>query len=267
MSIMRMFVLLMSFASLFYAIPMLEPYSMEVSNGQTVDLGEMGPGQTISISLDGRPSTGGMFGVGGAYENATVTELPQGWSFKGSDWAGIPLQVQITAYKYAAEGDYISRIEVRDEMYEGLENITFFVKIKITHDVMDASLDSSKKTAMAGQPARFYITVTNKGNAGDVFTLSSTNVPKWAFKKQVYVPPKSSKTIYYEVASDEEETYSPVINVVSEASPMIEEDLTATVNVNSWLAADYKATNNGMLFFPAMSGIIYSLAGIISNLF
>lgn len=253
------------FASLFYAIPMLEPFQKEIANGEEIDLGEIGPGQTISISMDGRPKTGGMYGVGGAYENATVTELPEGWVFKGSDWAGIPLQVKITADKYAPEGEYRAKIEVLDEMYEGLQNITFFVKIKITHDVLDASLDSAKKEVLAGQPARFYISVTNKANAGDVFSVSSATVPKWSFKKSVYVPAKSSKTIYYEIASEEEERYFPTISIVSEASPMINKTLNATVDVSSSLFADYKATNNGMLFFPAMSGIIYALAGIISN--
>lgn len=258
---------LIVFASVFYAIPMLEPFQKEISEGETIDIGEIGPGQTISLSLDGRPKTGGMYGLGGAYEIAKAVDLPDGWSAKQSDWAGIPLHVQITAGKYAPEGEYKIKVQVLDEMDEQLGNITFFVNIKITHDVLDASVDSNTKEVMVGQPARFYITVSNKASTGDVFSISSSNVPKWAFKRSIYVPAKSSKTIQYEVASDEEEQYYPVISVASDASPLISETINTTVNVNSGLIADYKATNNGMLFFPAMVGIIYSLAGIISNLF
>lgn len=268
MAVSRIALPLLALASLIYAIPMLEPFQREVSNGDEIHLGEIGPGQTISISIDGRPKTGGIFGLGGAYDLAEAGDLPQGWTSQDSDWAGIPLNVKITADKHAAEGEYRARIDVLDEGdKEKLGNITFFVKLGITHDVLDASLDNPSKETLSGQPARFYITVTNKANTGDAFSVSSTNIPKWTFKKYIYVPAKSSKTVYYEVASSEEADYSPVISVVSESSSMINKTLNASVSVNPSLAADLKATNNGMLFFPAMSGIIYALAGLVSNLF
>ncbi len=266
MAITKTMLLLVLLAPLLYAIPMLEPFQKDVSNGDEIYLGEIGPGQTISIALDGRPKTGGIFGLGGTYDLAFVSELPAGWSMKESDWAGIPLQVKITANKHAAEGEYSAIVNVVDEGdKEKLGNITFSVRLKITHDVLDASLDSDKKELLSGQPARFYITLENKASTGDVFSVSSSNVPKWAFKKYVYMPAKSSKTIFYEVVSAEEGSFSPAISVVSESSAMINKTLNASVSVHPSLAADYKATNNGMLFFPAMSGIIYSLAGLISN--
>ncbi len=254
-------------ASLIYAIPVLEPFQKDVSNGEDVYLGEIGPGQTIAISIDGIAKSGGMFGTGGVYDNATVGELPQGWSFTGSDWDGIPLQVKITADKNANEGMYKARIDVLDAQPEGLANVSFYVSMNITHDVLDASLDGNSKETMSGQPARFYINITNKANTGDAFVVSSSNVRDWAFKKYVYIPAKSSKTVYYEVAAAEEARYYPVITVVSQSSAMINKTMNASVSINPSLIADYKATNNGMLFFPAMSGIIYALAGLVSNLF
>lgn len=258
---------LLILASAFYAVPMLEPFAQEVSNGDNIYLGEIGPGQTISMSFNGRPTTGGMYGIGGTYDLANVTELPEGWTAKPSDWAGIPLQVKITAAKDAPEGEYAAKVNIEDVENEALQNVSFTVKLNITHNVLDASLDSDKKETLSGQPASFYITISNKANTGDVFTVSSSNVPKWAFKKFVYVPAKSSKTIQYEVMSSEEARYSPSIRVISESSAMINKTLNASVSVQPSLTADYKATNNGMIFFPAMSGIIYSLAGLISNLF
>lgn len=267
MAAMKKAFILVIFASLMYAIPLLEPFQKEVANGSEVYLGELGPGQTISLSIDGRPKTGGMYGIGGAYELANATDLPSGWVSIPSDWAGIPLHVKITSSKYAPEGEYKMKVQVLDIEDEQLENITFFVKVNITYDVFDASLDSNRKEVLSGQPARFYITLNNKASVGDVFNVSSSNVPKWAFSKSVYVPPKSSKTIYYEIVSEEEVRYYPVLDVVLQSSPLINATMNATVIVEPSLLADLKATNNGMLFFPAMNGLIYSLAGVLSNLF
>ncbi|MFA5077758.1 MAG: hypothetical protein WC488_05015 [Candidatus Micrarchaeia archaeon] len=258
---------LIALASLMYAIPMLEPMQKEIANGDEIYLGEIGPGQTISMSFDGRPKTGGMYGLGGAYELANASNLPGGWSATPSDWAGIPLQVKVTAAKQAPEGEYRFKVEVLDVEPEALQNYSFYVKVNITHDVLRASLDSSKKQTLSGQPARFYVTIENKASTGDVFKVSSTNVPKWAFNKYVYVPAKGSRTIYYEVVSAEESEYYPLISVVSESSSMINQTLQSTVEVNPSLLADYKATGNGMLFFPAMNGLVYALAGLLSNLF
>ncbi|VVC01838.1 Uncharacterised protein [uncultured archaeon] len=263
----KTFLALVLLASSFYAVPMLEPFQKEISSGDEIYLGEIGPGQTISMSFDGRPKAGGMYGIGGAYDIANVSELPAGWAAMPSDWDGIPLQVKITAAKDAPEGEYRAVVNILDVQYEGLQNVSFFVKLNVTHDVLDASLDSSRKDTLSGQPASFYITISNKASTGDVFTVSSSNVPKWAFKKYVYVPAKSSKTVQYEVMSAEEARYSPRILIVSESSSMINKTLDASVNAEPSLTADYKATNNGMIFFPAMSGILYSLAGLISNLF
>jgi hypothetical protein len=263
----KAFLALVLLASTIYAIPMLEPFQKDISNGEEIYFGEIGPGQTISMSFDGRPTTGGMYGKGGAYDIANVSELPEGWAATPSDWDGIPLQVKITAAKGAPEGEYVAKVDILDAQPEGLENVSLYVRLNITHDVMDASLDSSRKETLSGQPASFYITMSNKSSTSDVFTVSSSNVPKWAFKKFVYIPAKSSRTVQYEVMSPEEATYSPVIQIVSQSSSMINKTLEATVNAEPGLAADFKATNNGMIFFPAMSGIIYSLAGLISNLF
>lgn len=259
-------IFLFVFVALCSAIPMLEPYQQEISNGDEIYLGELGPGQTISISLDGRLKTGGIHGLGGAYENASVDNLPKGWSARDSDWAGIPLNVKITSNKQAPAGEYKMRIRVFDEGdKEKLGNITFFVKINITHDVLDVSLDDDSKEVFSEQPVKFKITITNKANTGDSFTITSTNIPKWMFKESIYVPAKSSKSVFYEIASTEEERYSPIILVVSDSSSIINKTLNASVSVNPTLSSDFKAINNGMLFFPAMSGIIYALAGLFSN--
>lgn len=254
--------------ALVYPMDMLAPTHAQVQNGDIVYLGEIGPGQTIAMSFDGRPIIGGLMGHGGAYDYASASGLNQGWTTKPSDVMGNPLQVTVTAAKNATPGTYSMNVEVQDEGdLEKLGNISFTAKVKVTYDVLDVSLDRNETTVLAGQPARFYITIYNKASTPDAFLVSSSGVPGWKYEKQVFVPARSSKTIVYELISNEEESYFPTISIVSQSSNLISANLTAKVNVRSDIITDYKATNNGMLFFPVMNGIIYSLAGLISNLF
>jgi hypothetical protein len=254
-------------ANISFAAQMLQPYKMEVSDGQVIDFGEVGPGQTVSIEMDGRPTSGGTFGLGGTYEILNASALPDGWTATASDWAGNPLQVKIKSNKYAPEGDYVVKVQMLDDIAEGLPNITFSVKFRITHAVLSASLDSARKEVLAGQPARFYITVENLANTADTYVVRAENAPGWNFKKYIYIPARSSATVAYEIVGAEEGEFSPVISVETDSSPLIKRTMNATVVVGSSLAADFKAVNNGMLFFPAMNSAIYALAGLISNFF
>ncbi|MBU0586864.1 hypothetical protein KJ780_05095 [Candidatus Micrarchaeota archaeon] len=258
------FLILLSSA---YSLTILEPISNEIKNGDELFLGEIGPGQTISISIDGRPTTGGIQGLGGAYDLAYANELPEDWSATPSDPLGKILQVKITSAKNAKDGEYRVRIDVLDEGdREQLGNVTFYIVLKITHNVFSVEADKNSAEALSGQPARFYLTITNKVNTGDVFSITSSSQSNAGYTKYVYVPPKSSKTLVYEFVSNEEEEFSPQIYISSRSSENVNATLNMNVKVHSSLPADYKATNNGLLFFPIMNGIFYALAGLISNL-
>jgi hypothetical protein len=117
-----------------------------------------------------------------------------------------------------------------------------------------------------GQPARFEIVVNNKGNAGDTFRISSKGVHKWDFTKLVYIPPQSSKVISYEVAAFEEESYSSLITVESSSSGRVSASEPIILHVRPDLLSDYKAVNNGALFFPIIEAPVYALIGLLSNL-
>jgi len=138
--------------------------------------------------------------------------------------------------------------------------------VKISEDVMDISVYPKEKSTGIGQPARFQITINNRGNAGDTFKVNAEGVSKWEFTKLLYIPPKSSKTITYEVAGFEEETYSTLITVESSASSRVSASQAITLYVYPDLLSDYKAVNNGAMLFPIIEAPIYALVGLLSNL-
>lgn len=246
----------------------VSPVEIDVQEGDIVYLGEIGPGQTIDVMIYPKVEEGGILGKGGYYDIAKATKLPPRWESEESKLYGNPLQVTITAPPYAKQGEYSTRITVIDEMNgEELGNITFIAKVKITWDVLDAEITPTEQTVGPGQPAKFTITITNKGAASDVFEVSSEGMKRWEFKKAVFVPAKSSKTIFYEIAGDEEELYKSEIKVVSLASDRIHKEQNITLVIQPDLISDFKATNHGIVVFPIFEAMIYSLAGLISNFF
>ncbi len=266
---MRAVVISLLLFGLLTAIHVIEPVDIEVNEDDAVYIGEMGPGQTISILIEEEAETGGRYGIGGIYDLAYFDKLPEGWFGIKSDLHDHPLHVALTADSEAEEGSYLARILVQDENNaDGLGNASFWVKVDITHDVMDADVEPAVIKTGPGQPARFEITIKNKASTGDTFEISSLGAKRWEFQRVVFVPPESSKKIYYEIVGDEEETYRAQISIKSSASPtIIHEEKNITVDIRSDLIGDMKATNNGVILFPIFESLIYSFLGLISNIF
>ncbi len=264
----RLLIALVLTLPLCFSISLVEPAIRDVQGGDSIDVGTIGPGQTVSILIDPKVTSGGIHGEGGLYDMAVVEELPRGWSGENSKLYQNPLMVTITADPDAPEGNYTTRVTVIDEGNgEQLGNVTFYVKVRITWDVMDFSVNPTYRTVGPGQPARFAIKITNKGSTSDVFQVSALGAKRWEFVKPVFVPAQSSKTIYYEIVGTEEETYKTTVNVVSLASKNIADSENVTLFVRSDLLGDYKATNSGAIVFPIFEAPIYAMAGLLSNLF
>jgi len=264
----RISVALVIVLSLSFAVDLVSPMKGGVGNGDVIDLGTMGPGQTVYIQIDPKVGVGGIHGQGGIYDQAMVGELPRGWTSVDSKLYQDPLMVTISADPDASEGNYSVRITVADENDgEKLGNITFIAKARITYDIMDFDVSPNYRSVGPGQPARFKISITNKASTGDAFQVSATGAKRWEFVKPVYVPAQSTKSVYYEIVGDEEETYRTTIDVVSLASRNINASENVTLFIRSDLIGDYKSTNSGVLVFPIFQAPVYSLAGLLSNLF
>jgi len=266
---MRALAISLMLFGLLSAIHVLEPVDAEVNEADAIYIGEIGPGQTISILMDEEVETGGKYGIGGIYDLASFGKVPEGWHGIKSKLHDHPLHVALTADPEADEGSYLAQIVVADENNaDGLGNVSFWVKVDITHDVMDADIEPAEIKTGPGQPARFELTIKNKGSTGDTFEISSIGAKRWEFERTVFVPAKSSKKIYYEIVANEEETYNAQISIKSSAGPtIIHEDKNITVDIRSDIIGDMKATNNGVIIFPIFESLIYSFFGLISNIF
>jgi hypothetical protein len=261
-------ILLLALAQFAFALEVLSPVVVNnVQENSVLELGAIGPGQTISLEINPHLKEGGKFGQGGRYDYATVSGLPFGWKAKDSKLYGDPLQVEISADPNAEEGNYTAKVTVHDENNgESLGEISFLVQVKITRDVLDMVVSPTSQTVGSGQPARYAITITNKGTASDVFIVSTEGVDRWIFEKHVFVPAQSSKTVTYEISENEQARYVPLIKVVSTSSPIIHKEERVVFNVQSDLLSDFKATSHGIFVFPIFEAPAYAIAGLLSNL-
>src|SRR3989338_10696093 len=265
---MKKSIMFLLIVSITFSIFLLSPTEKEVRNGETIDLGEIGPGQTITLYIAPEVVTGGRYGQGGRYDFAKVISITPGWKHEDSKLLGYPLQVRITAAKDAKEGDYYSNITVIDENYgEMLDNVTLITKVRIVYDVMDLTVSPMEQTVRPKEQANTSITIHNKGTTGDVFRIWTEGSERWDYNKEIYVAANSTETVVYTIQEEEEEKYIIKIKVQSLASDIINDERIVNVRFKSDLIADYKSTNNGLIIFSLFEGLIYSITGFISNLF
>lgn len=269
---MKKFAALALFISLFasssFSISVLSPVSLQVPADSQIAVGVVGPGQTFAVSVDPSSSSGGRYNLGGAYDQLFVSALPSGWSGSPSKIYGSPLQAEVTAPKDAADGSYLVKFTLWDESGDaGLgDDISFWANVTVSRDVMDMKVEPSYLSVGAGQPARFAITVVNKGIANDIFTIGSSGVRNWEFRRGVYIPSGTSKTLTYEIAGDEESDYTVQLFAQSSSSDAIRAQREVQLRVNTDLFSDYRAVNKGVLLFPLPEAPIYFVVGLLSNL-
>lgn len=268
MRILALLAAFMALSSLSFALGVLSPVSAQIEPGLEIQVGNVGPGQTFAIVADPKVSTGGKYGIGGAYDRMVVSSLPFGWSSTPSKLYANPLQTDITVPKDAADGEYESQLTLWDEAgSEGLGgNITFTAKVLVSRDVMDMKVEPASLDVGAGQPARYAITILNKGIANDIFTVGSVGVRNWEFQRSVYIPSGTSKSLTYEVVGNDESDYSVKIWARSASSDQIYAEAPVQLHVYTDLFSDYRATNRGVLLFPLTEAPIYFVVGLLSNL-
>ena len=248
------------------SLKLVEPDTF-VTEGEQLDYGNVGPGQTFSVQIYPILKDKEIFI--GQWDKAYTLDLPKGWTSEQSPTYADPLIVKITSHRRAAEGEYVIPIVVEDE-FDGEKiggKFIFDIVVKVKHDILEIDVEPQSKTAGAGQPARFTITLTNRGFAQDVFIVEAKGVKGWEFERSVYISSDASKTFIYEVVGHEEESYDVTFEAVSKSSELIYVEERVHLDVRSNLLSDYKATSNGILLFPIIETPIYALAGILGFFF
>ncbi|MEM3361783.1 MAG: hypothetical protein QXV83_03510 [Candidatus Anstonellaceae archaeon] len=235
---------------------------------QSIEYGEVGPGQTFAIKIN--PIVRGPNNEFlGQWDLAYVTKMPPGWKATPSKIYANPMVLEITSPKDAEDGEYEIEIEVIDEKNQ--ENIggkfIFGLKVKINKSIIKGNILQKPKIVGAAQPARFVVEVQNIGNAKDVFIVSLKGVKQWEFEKYVYIPQKESRNIVFEFIEPTAGSYTVLLEVKSISSPKISWEQKIDFVIKSDLITEYRALNHGVILFPPMQFLFYSIPGIIGAFF
>ena len=247
----------------------LEPVVLTVSDGETVDLGTIGPGQTLSITVKGTDI--GKNGLEANWGVLGVLEVPSGWQGFDSLVYAKNMKASIKADPNAPDGVYIVKLiltecENKNEICEakqGLGKVTFYGRVKINRNVMVTNVPLTMVTTGVGQPARYPITIENKGSANDVFEIYAEGIPAWNIKKTIYVAAGEKVNTFYEIAMNEEKEYKPSIIIKSISSDRLKQTYDVDLAIKSDIIGDIKATKNGILIFPLTLEPLYTLIGIL----
>lgn len=247
----------------------IDPVQRTLSNGQELDLGVAGPGQKIAV-LSNRES--GVLSKNAAnptdalWDRVTAENLPTGWTGEPSKLYETPFQTFVTISSQAADNEYRFSLLTADE-YDGLTPVTVNARIRISRDVLAASLSQARESSGVLQPTFFYLTLSNTGSASDIFEVSPVGLPaKWAENRRVFVPHNSAITLSYPVTATEGGSYAFWFNVTSLSSPLIHQRVDARLDAQTSIWNDARAASHGLALFPFIGQPLYALIGALANL-
>ena len=87
--------ILLCVCSVFFPVHMISPADTDVTQGNEIFLGKMGPGQTIYIEMDPWVYSGDEYK--GHYDLMLAYDLPEGWKSTESKLYEDPMQITITS--------------------------------------------------------------------------------------------------------------------------------------------------------------------------
>jgi len=263
------------FASLVFAssgsVRFRQPIDQTVQNGGTADLGIIGPGQTVELTI------GTDAGVASALERDKNADwdyfevigdlLPIGWSKKDAKIYDNPLTAFVTAAKDAKDGEYYFNVRVRDD-YEEVSPLVFRVKVRISRDVLSLSSSPLEQYAGVGTPAVYRLELWNRGSASDVFLVTVSGLPAaWDYSQKVYVPHEGRSSFFFEAGASEPGGYDLEFKAVSLSSDAISATDKSRLVAEATLIQDLKAAANGVLLFPSAQQAVVAILGYLANNF
>ncbi len=198
------------------SVTILEPFNATVTQGGSVLLGKVGPGQTfyITISANTTNAIGASFSRG--WNKLVATSVPQGWIVENSSLNGADLSVKIDPSPHAQTGTYAFNLTaINLGNYSRLGAVQFQALINITPNVFNLQITPTSISTGPGQPASIYVTINNTGVSDSPFIITMVGLPAWNVTQPVIALHHTTETFVYPVYENEPGTYKAQLNVSS----------------------------------------------------
>jgi hypothetical protein len=248
-------------------VTVLEPFNATVTQGGSVLLGKVGPGQTfyVTISSNTTNSTGTVFSRG--WNKLVATGVPQGWIVENSSLNGADLSIKIDPSPNAQNGTYTFNLTaINLGNYSHLGAVEFQALINVTPDVFSLQISPTNISTGPGQPASIYVTINNTGVSDSPFVINMQGLPAWNSSQSVIALHHTTETFTYQVYENEPGTYRAQLNVTSGSSPLVYRRSNVTLVIQASLLNDYRAVGQGAIVFPVIYQPVYAVMYLISRL-
>ncbi len=247
------------------------PQNQVIKAGDTIDLGIVGPGQTLKL---------GVRGESGEFHTITGKEvewsqlkverqaLPVGWSAVDSLLFASDKIASVVISKDALEGEYVFDLAVFQDANQ-LQPLKFKAKVFVTKKVFDFLLLRDPVKAEVGKAAVYLFKLKNKSSASEAFHIASNGLPSGmsADFDSPLIAPYSEQLVELKVIANEKGNYKFKISATALSSEKLIESQVFELFVGSNLIGDLKSTTRGALVFPSLEQAVYSLLGLVSLLF
>ncbi len=254
-------------------VRVIQPVALLLNEGGEVDLGVVGPGQTIEIEIDRGSNIFDFNGAEEIWDKLIIDDasLPQSWfSDPSKHYEGNP-KAFVDVDQNAQDGIYTFELyTARDYQTASKNPVHFRARVRVTREVFDLTVKSKLVSGGVGQPARFVLLLENKGSANDAFNIEviEGSLPgKWTYEKQVYVPHNNRREVIYEVVAGEPVERDVGFKATSLSSYTIADSDTGRLQASSSLIQDMRSVSNGIILFPSIEQAVYYLMGFVASNF
>ncbi len=250
----------------------VQPVQKQIFEGNLLDLGLVGPGQKIEIEISRSSNIFDFRNVEEVWDRLVIDDntLPIDWKAEYSLRYEANPKAFVIIGENAPDGEYSFSLHT-DRDYGSASNypVRFNAKVRVSKDVFDLTVLQKSVLGGVEQPSIFSLTFVNKGSANDAFDLEVIKgLPtQWTFKKQVFVPHNSERTIQYEVLATERGDWDVGFKASSLSSEKIYDEDSGELIARTNLLQDMRSVGSGVILFPYVEQTIYYFLGFVASNF
>ncbi|MEM0475746.1 MAG: hypothetical protein QW343_03055 [Candidatus Norongarragalinales archaeon] len=249
----------------------VDPVKLTAVAGSEINLGLVGPGQKLEIVAlreTGEDARGITYKSEALWDKIFVARetLPLGWSAEDAKFYEQPMHAFVTVASDAEDGEYSFKIRTLDE-YEGIEPIEITVKVTVSREVLDATLEQKTISTGVEHPALYFLRLKNKSSASDAVLVTVQGLPSTQrLTQKAFLRHNSETMLPIELSEKERGDYALSFKAESLSSPFIFAEDRSVLVVYSSLWNDLLAVANGILLFPTAEQPIHAGLGLIARL-
>ncbi len=251
------------------SISVVGPTAAKLANGQSIYLGNVGPGESFYVQALSSTTNATGYSVNIGWDQLNATRLPPGWTAQQSTLYENPvMKMKVSVPPNAASGPYNITLHATNVgNLSRLGNITFYAHVNVTPDVFSVAVQPQVVQSGVNQPTNLYVTINNTGISDDPFVIALQGLPAWNVTDQVVALHLSQSTYVYPVYVNESGKYHFNLTVAAITNPSLSVSYPISLTARESLLNDYGSVGQGVILSPIIFAPSYELMLFLSYLY